>query len=250
MRKIDLSAYSAYLCNSKPINTRRSSNTTPICVLVVMVILLAGVAFYFLQHTTRVDEFYFVQVGEFMNYSSAQKLSEEIQKKQAAGYIHFDGRYHVFASFYPLKEDAEKVVESLKGDYPNSTIYILEATKFKNKANLKKEENSAIQESLKENLIAINGLYNQTMSFDKAEINEKRLSLNVQEILSDYKKNLENFKNSLKNHTKFEIFNGYLTKISISLNDCIDHANKSESAFIKYEIIKMVVNHSAFLDCF
>ena len=254
MRKIDLTGYEAYLYNSKQkkdtIIHGNKSNATPICVLIVMIILLTGVAFYFIETREQTNEFYFVQIDEYLNYSTASKLSTEIQSKNGAGYIHFDGRYHVLASYYPTNEEAENVVEQVKEEYPSCSVYILECKKFKNKANLSKEENSAIVETLNKNLQAINRTYADTISFDKSEINEKKLSLNLQDLLSDYDKNHQDFKKIMQNSSNFDIFNGYLTKISTAMSDSIDYAKEANSASLKYELIKMVVNHSAFLDCF
>ena len=57
---------------------------------------------------------YAVSIFQSTNFSSAGTSAASFQDKGAAGYIYFDnGIFHVLASGYKEKSDADKVVEKL-----------------------------------------------------------------------------------------------------------------------------------------
>ena len=69
---------------------------------------------------TKTCEIYFLEIDSFQSYQSALNLSKEINANGGAGYIYYDGNYHVFANFYSKIEDAKSVLENVLEDFPNS----------------------------------------------------------------------------------------------------------------------------------
>ena len=118
-----------YQFNYKEYNKKiyRSSGGGSIAVMVFVIIVLIGLAFFLTKQNIKhkKNEFYFVEINKCLTYKDASDLSIEIQSRAGAGYVFFDGSYHVLANFYLNKADAESVCENLKPDYPTCKVFSL-----------------------------------------------------------------------------------------------------------------------------
>lgn len=216
--------------------------TMPISIIALFIILLIGLAFFLIPKKYSTSKFYFVEINSFLNYSSASELSSEIQSRGGAGFIYYDGSYHVLACYYPTKSEAEAVVENLSTDY-SARIYTLETKKFTKSNSFSKEENLAIEKMINKNIETINSLYASILKIDKGEISLSSFKVYMQDTISNYESSLKEFKNfqSLVNYSK------YLNKISDSLNSTLSAIESNENYKLKYNLIDIVVNHSKFL---
>ncbi len=216
--------------------------------LIILTILLVGLAVFLIQTSEKKVEFYFIQAGVYLNYREALSLAQELQAKQGAGYVYYDGSYHILISFYPEKADAESVLNNLKVDYPNASVLTLSETAFKKNSSFTADENDAIYDLITNNNTFIRQTYNQLLLLDKSEISASVLQSNLRKISDDFEKNYENFKKNLKNNANFTLFNKILYEILESYkNLCEITKNEFQPYELKYELIKVVCNHVSFL---
>ena len=152
-------------------------NFSNIPILIVIILILLSLAFVLYnnltnQHTNNLT-FFFVQTDEVSTYKEASILANEIQSKGGAGYIYFDGKYHILINYYSSESEAKKVAENLKASYEKTTIFKLISQASKNK-------------DFQEINDKINNLSNLNINFDKSEINLKKIEQETQLVVDDF----------------------------------------------------------------
>lgn len=229
--------------------TRKRHNYS-FLILTILVIALMVVAFFIKPTTIKVDEYYFARINTYLTYSEASKTSIEIQNRGGAGYIYFDGRYHVLTSFYTSKDDAESVVNNLKTDYPNASIYTLEVEQFKKSKKLSTSQNKATANIVTESVKLIDNLYTLLLQLDKSEISTNELSITLANIIKDYNECCDNYKSAFPDKNANIITSlEELEEIKTSLNN-IKSASTEPNYKLKYELASIVFSYSSFLSCF
>ena len=219
-----------YQFNSKEYNKKiyNRTNNGSFAVIIFFIIILVGAAFLLIkQNKPSKNEFYFVEINQFLTYKEASSLSEEIQSKSGAGYIFFNGKYHVFANFYLSKADAESVSENLKQQYPNCKVYTLSYNKFSKNKKLSSTENSACKKLYEVGQTSIEQLYNNIYQYDTSQINENQLKANFCSIADN------------------------LSELYFSLGSLKNITDETDFNFkMRYELIKFVVNFTNTISCF
>ena len=209
----------------------------PVCIFIIILLM---VAICFIYPKSKTVNFYFVEVGNYMQYSQANSLAQEIQQKNAAGYVHFDGRYHVLTSYYLNLEDAENVVNNIKDEYPNANVFTLSIKQAKY-ANTNKE-NKTIKQTIESNEKLIKQLYTEIIRYDKNEISKDKFDLSLKRLSSDYSDIIDEFSSSFKTNSKMTNAKEKLTTIKNTIPSSADSFN------LKYCLIKIVITHYSFLD--
>ncbi len=231
--------------------TKKKFNFSFIILTLFIIALLITACF--IQPKKQKTVYYFVSANSFFNYTDASKLSNEIQARSGAGYIHFDGKYHILVAFYTNKDDANSVVENIKEDYPTASVFSLELDKFYTNKKLTKSQNKLIK-NISTNISSnIDTLYEYFLKYDKNEINLSQLSIIASNIEEDFTDLYNNYIDSFKS-TKYSFSStslDYLNKIKNSIIS-IKTACKSDyiSYELKYNLVCMSVNYSSFLSCF
>lgn len=234
--------YSLY---NKRVKTTKKEGFT---VIVIAIIILMGLAFFISTNISRNDNYFFVEVGNFFKYTDATSLAGEIQSKGGAGYVYYDGSYHVLTSFYLSKEDAESVCSNLIETYPSTKIFTIEQDKLKTNKNLSKQEQQFITKINKANKTLYEGLYTAITRYDTSADNINQLSLNLTSLYDNYLKETDDIKNFFNNPTQFASKNYILdiTECTKGLKDNINEAN--HSSVLKYDLIKIVMLHCSFIN--
>lgn len=226
----------------------KNKKQVSITILIFLIIILLAVAVFLIEKKEKKTYFYFLQANEFLNYKDASNLAYELQSKQGAGYIYYDGSYHVIISFYATIVEAESVLENIKNEYTNAKIFNISAQQFMENSRYTNEENEQIKNMILTNENLINQTYNQILSFDKDEISKDILEVNMKNISDEYAKNFENFKKILKNNKNYAIFLKKLTKIDENFKNLYNYAkNGFEDYQLKYELVNIVSCHAMFL---
>ncbi len=235
----------------KKINTPKKSSLSILCFLILICL---GLAMFLYPNTIKKDEYYFVEINSFLTYNEASNLANNISAMNGAGYVYYDGKYRVFAAFYPTKEDAEKVCENLISNYPTCSVYTLKCDRFYKLNTLTDNQNKSIEDLLKANVNLMNEVYKCIINFDTNEININRLFLNLESIRSDYKRYSDAFFNQFNTNTKYNKAKKYVAKI-VEFTDYFEQLKEEEneqtiSQKLKYKLVKMVIDHSSLLDSF
>ena len=235
----------------KKINSPKKSR---LFLLFFLILIALGLAIMLYPNLIKKDEFYFVEISSFLSYSEANNLANTVSMLNGAGYVYYDGKYHVFVSFYPSKKDAETVCENLKSDYPLASVYTLECDKFYRLRSLSNNQNKSIENLLSANWDLINSVYKCIINLDTNEININQLFLNLENIKSDYQKYSEDFFDHFKINSKYNKAKKYVAKI-IDITDYFDELKEetneqSISQKLKYKLIDIVINHCCILNSF
>ncbi len=217
-------------------------------IIIVLIIILLGCAVFVKTSKTKTTTFYFVQVGEYLKYADASSMATEIQSKSGAGYVYYDGTYHVLTSFYLTEDDAQSVVNKLTESYPNATVFEIEKTKFSTHTYFSDTENEILTNINSANITLIEGLYSAINRYDTSADSFAKLSYNLKTLYENYYEVAEDIKNIFNTSTTY-----YQTKVYIE--EIIECASNLESELeqdtfayqLKYDLIKIVVLHCSFL---
>lgn len=114
------------------------------------------------------EKCYMLQMGVFSTLANAEAQSDQLRAQGAAGYILEDGgRYRVFAAGYESEASAREVLNRLKSEEVDCTLYILEG----NMATFKVTASEAAITSFKELFVTfddvIGKLGEEVILFDK-----------------------------------------------------------------------------------
>ncbi len=223
--------YDDYIYQQK---TRRK--TGGFFALIILVILLFCLAVFLIPKRKEKLNFYFVELGNFLNYNQACKLNDEIISKQGAGYIYFDGSYHVLANFYYKKDDAQKVCENLKSDYQNAQVFTIELDNFK-----KIKSNKILSAFYFATDNFLNQLSISNINYDNGQDSVRVYSTNLKIIGERYKSEIDDF---LKNFSDKQHYN-----IIKNCNEILSRIDEFDKMFslnnfsqqIKYNSIDIVI---------
>lgn len=218
--------------------------------ITALIIVLIVIAYFIKPDNSKVDKFYFARINTYLTYSEASKMSAEIQSRGGAGYIHFDGRYHVIASFYNNEEDTIIVVNNLKTDYPYASVYSIDVKKFYNIKNFSASQNKSTANSISGCLNIINKMYSLLLQHDKSEININTLTLNLTNLKKDLDDIYNDFASTFKGNKNANIIKAIevLDEIKTSINTIKNSLD--ENFKLKYELVSIIFNYSSFLACF
>ena len=120
-----------------------------------------------------------------------------------AGYVYFENVYHVLASFYPTKKQAESVVKNIKDEYENASVYKIDINKFyKNKA-LNEAQNNVIKDVVSSTSNFISKFYDLIIELDTDQISHNNFNLEVKRLTDSTTKYIDEFKTQFKLNSSF-----------------------------------------------
>lgn len=219
-------------------------------IVIIVIIILIGLVLFFNSNNRNEIKYYFVKIDSFSTYSDANKLATQLQEQNAGGYIHFDEKYHVLASYYSSQDQAKNVVERLKEKYNNADIYTLTFSEFNGKNQLTKSQNSTIFDLNDCIESIITNLSELLIKYERNEISNTILTAKIKALTEDFNDNKDNFFSSI-NQPKFHNERNCIEKISTSLNaikSSFDAQNLTQT--IRYETIQIIFNYSKFCALF
>lgn len=214
---------------------------------IVVCILLLGLAFFLNQKRTDL-EFYFVQVGEFENFSHANVLANEISSQNGAGFVYFDGSYHVLAGFYLNKTDAENVAKNISTNYPSAKTFSITQQKFAYNKNYNKAQNEMFYNMFESLFEMENDLYNLSVLVDTNAINQTKASTKITSLIDIFASIADNFSTQFKDDYSMINERKALKEIESSLNRLKGATEQELQQKLKYELINIVINHTKLLN--
>ncbi len=230
--------------------TINKKNKFHFSVIFVLIILLLGLCIFLYPKQTTANNFYFVEIDNFQTYNKANSLANEIKNSGGAGYVYFDGTYHVLASFYSNYKSAEKVVNNLKLDYKNANVFTIETNKFLVNKNLNSSHNNSIKNFLDATHKIILNLEKLNTEFDKKSLQLSELNIHIKNNQEEFDNVYSNLMENLKNNSKFNLAKEYLIQMKSSLSNLSNLENNTASTTLRYETIKLTITRIQFLSCF
>lgn len=248
-QEIDYSIYeNKYIFNSRQNkNLLNKKQKFSFLTIFFCVILLLSLCVFLKPKSKNIYTFYYVEIAHFQTYKDALYLSNELRESDAAGVIFYDETYRVLAGFYSSKNDAEKVVENLKNEYPRSQIFELEFFTFQDKKSCTKKQLSSTKNLIDEILSLITGFEKLIIQMSTEEINFTQSKTIIQNIFYNYNSSLNEFLVCFKTDNKSNIAkqkaNEILNSIGIMLN-----ANDQEFIqILRQELVNITISFSQFM---
>ncbi len=220
------------------------------CLLALCVIILLGGIIAINQFEKPTEQLYFVEVQSFTTYSSASILSNQIKKENGAGFVYFDGTYHVLASFYPNSETAETVAKNLTSTYANAKMFSVDINASVYNKNLTRQQNNITADLCLTTQNIINGLYENSIAFDKQEINFNQLKTTLTDYSSVYNSVYNDFIDEYKNNKDYQKIKENFEKIKKSMQNLTFCDVQDMNFLIKYETINISLCLKNALDLF
>ncbi len=214
----------------------------PATILIFLIIILLGAAFFLQNKKEDYIYFHFVEVQNFLNYSEANKLSNEIQSRNGAGFIYYDGTYHVLANFYLNKSDASSVAENLSSEYPHAKVFTIKNKQYR--FYRQNDDSKKIAEMLDCNQDLIKDLYSISIKLDKDEYDDRILKSTLSSLKDEYNSKSKSYISHFRS-SKLQPTCEYIQDIQNSLENIIESPEIKKD--IKYELIKIVIAHSSML---
>ena len=215
--------------------------------LVIAICLLSILCVVLKPKNQIKTQFFLVEIDNFSTYKDALVLAQEVQNLGAAGYIHFDGSYHVFASVYLNEKDAKTVSSNIVDDYNSVSIFSFAAKKELDTSNLSSEQKETAQNYVNFCFKSICEISELIVSFDKKEIDETNLKNRLKTYEKDAKKHNENLLSSLSKNPKFNTIKETSQDIYLSFKELSEFTNSSN---LKYTLIKLVISYCSFVESF
>ena len=216
----------------------------------LIIILLSGIHILINPRKIILEEFYFIEIDNFQTYSSAQKLASEINLQQGAGFIFYDGKYHVLASFYSDKNQAKTVLNNLISSYENATIFTLSAAQLEANNSLSNEQNNGLKIYINETNSLILQLEKLSINFIKKEISFNQTSVLLKELMLAYSETYSNFINIFNHDSKYNTSKKHADSILKSLSTLINCEEENLTTSFRYELISIATSRYHLLRSF
>lgn len=165
---------------------------------------------------------YAVSVYQSTNFSSSGSFASTYQDKGGAGYVYYDnGIFHVLASGYKEKSDADKVVEKLLSEGTSARLLTIGVDSISLSGSFSQSEQSAINDALGSFSSSFDSLYDMAIALDTKVSTENEIRTQ----LSSLSSSISSIKNKFDKAFSSKLEDALL-EISLSLGDEIDYIDE------------------------
>lgn len=236
--------YSQY---KKSINKK---NNFAFTLIFLLIIILLGLCVFLYPKPNNFSEFHFVEIDNFQTYKDAVHLSQEVSASGGAGYVYFDGTYHVLASFYSNSADAEKVVENLKSEFENVQVFSINCKNFSQQKNLSSSQNDSIESLIIQIKKIILQLEEISIKFETKNCSFNEAILTIKNDIKNFSSSYDNFLSNFKTDSKYNKAKDYTQSISSSFLNLLNSEEQSFSASLRYCTVHTAITLTQFTYCF
>ncbi len=206
--------------------------------------------------TSRVEEnitaqeiaLYTLQVGAYSDEANAKSAANTIAALGGAGYVAYDGElYRVLAAGYINEADAKDVQTSLEGQSVTSTVFELKSGTLEFKIGATPAQVEAVKACFASIPQTMEALQQIVFDADKG----KDVDDAVAALAADATEAFENLKTAIvSDESAIQSLTTYMSEFCEKINNIPDSSTVSAvefSAALKYNLIGIVVDYSAFL---
>lgn len=192
---------------------------------------------------------YGVSVFQSTNFSSAATTASSFQDKGAAGYVYFDnGIFHVFASGYKEKSDADKVVEKLTSQGQTARILTIKIPTISLSGSFSQDEQTALNNALTCFSSTFDSLYDMSVSLDTSVSTANEIRSQLSSLSSSIKSAKTNFDKAFSSKLSEN-----LLEISLALGDIVEYVedqnnSSSLSSGLKYCYFQIIERNQNLID--
>ena len=198
---------------------------------------------YSLEHNL-----YSVELANTNNIGEANEISVNFKQQLAAGYVVNDkGNYHILASMYQNKSNAESVVQNLKDSGVDASIYEIKIPAIYLDLALENSEKEELKNVLTLWYDTYENLYNISISLDKSEITKEQCSIEIINLKNDLQSKIATFNESLEvaKLTQVIYTKIYANMLLEKINELVEQDNLSTlySSKIKETYFKIIYDY-------
>lgn len=192
---------------------------------------------------------YALQAGAFSEQSNAKDAASEIAAKGGAGYVAYDGElYRVLIAGYVKETDAKDVKDSLNNEEVQTSVFKLESGSIEFKIGAEQSQVEAVRACFNIVPESVTALQQIIYSFDKGDdVDNDLIALKAKiKLTSD---NLEKAVDTKEG--AMQSLRNYMISYSETFGQVPLSSEVSKVEFssqLKYNLINIVVDYSAFLD--
>lgn len=192
---------------------------------------------------------YALQAGAFSEQSNAKDAASEIAAKGGAGYVAYDGElYRVLIAGYVKETDAKDVKDSLNNEEVQTSVFKLESGSIEFKIGAEQSQVEAVRACFNIVPESVTALQQIIYSFDKGDdVDNDLIALKAKiKLTSD---NLEKAVDTKEG--AMQSLRDYMISYSETIGQVPLSSEVSKVEFssqLKYNLINIVVDYSAFLD--
>ncbi|MCQ2555753.1 MAG: hypothetical protein MJ149_00270 [Clostridia bacterium] len=154
------------------------------------------------------------------------------------------------ASFYPNADTAESVAQNLTSTYANAKMFAIDINTSAYNKNLTKQQNNLTANLCATTQNLINGLYQNSIAFDKQEINFNQLKTTLTDYSSTYNAVYNDFIDEYKNNKEYQKIKENFENIKKSMQNLMFCDVNDMNFLIKYETINISIHLKNALDLF
>ncbi|MFQ6752206.1 MAG: hypothetical protein ACLRFL_01390 [Clostridia bacterium] len=174
-------------------------------------------------------------------------MATKIQQQSGAGYIYYDEKYRVLASFYLTEKEAESVIKNISSDYSHSRVYTLDIHRFSSLNNLSKKQNEIIISISDLLLNTIQRLSELSVAFDTNSKSLDSILLEINTLRTSFDSVRSKFLSLFHQDSTYNANKVDLQEIANSLERISKSNNSQFGQTIKFETINIIINYSSFL---
>lgn len=172
--------------------------------------------------------YHLLSIYQSENKENCEKLKSEFQKKNCAGYIYEeDGTFHIIASIYDNKNDAELVKNRLILDGFDAKILNYSENSHTFEGNFSQKESEVLKDCLQAKNNIYKSLYDISVSLDTNLYDELTAKFNVNEVYSKFLTTKGNFETLFKDKSSFK---GIREEFNL-IKDELENLSKVETNF-------------------
>ncbi len=174
-----------------------------------------------------------------------ESLSASLQAQNGAGFVcQLDNKFHLIASIYENKADAEHVKDNLQNQGTASEIVTVKTSQIKLEGNFSGEEKTVLNDCLKAKYQTFKKLYDVAISLDTAVLDTTKAKLECNNIYSGFVTTKANFETMFGNKD-LQIISKELESIQSQLSKLIaeDYVCETQtfSSLIKLSYCKILL---------
>ncbi len=192
---------------------------------------------------------YTLQTGAFTEEKNAKDAASEVILRGGAGFVAYDGEfYRVLVAGYTKEIEAKSVKESLEGNGITTSVFQLDSGSLEFKIRAEQSQIDAVKACFNTVPESAETLQQIIYSADKGEDVKDRIAELKQDI-TDVSENLD--KTISADEGAMMSLSKYMKAYTQIINSIPDSSSLSEVDFsskLKYTLINVVVDYSAFLD--
>lgn len=217
----------------------------PVCVFVANILSNVFLLCYsYSDFETQKAIVYSISLYEDEKEDNVQKLKQEVQKQNGAGYVlKFQDKFYLIASVYENETDAEKVKKNLKNNNVDAEVLKIEIPNYVLNGNFSSKEKEVLSNAGNCGLEIFKSLYDVAVSLDTNVTTENDAKLSCNQIYSNFVSIKTNFSTLFKNSKKTDNIATKLEQIEKTLKNLIDEKkeeNQTFSSLIKLSYCKIL----------